>query len=430
MNHATNPETGTDRGQGATIAVPAWLQDLSSRAGERFESHGWPHKRLEDWKYTPLTGLAALDHAEAEAGAGADLNDIRSLDLGGAPALGWSPDRSPEVRGTLPDGVRILGLEAALDAMGNRLKPLLEGLDTDAPSLAMSALNTARLGSSPSSAAVVIVVESGVDAGTLAVEWTRFGASNALDNARVIVLLGEDASLDLVEHHAGAGMLNMVNQFELHRGSRLRHARLQDQQASSWLITRTELFQGQDSEFEQASLDIGKGLARHDLRTRLAATGARCVTLGAYLPTGDAHVDHHLDVRHEAPGCNSEQVFRGVVHDRGTAVFNGRVHVLPGADDSEAHQSNQNLLLSREAEVNTKPELVIEADEVVASHGATVGQLDERAVFYLRSRGVSEPLARRMLTGAFCRSVVDAIGNETVREALRERLEAKLENAS
>ena len=128
--------------------------------------------------------------------------------------------------------------------------------------------------------------------------------------------------------------------------------------------------------------------------------------------------------------CSSRELYKGVLDGKSTAVFNGRVHVLPGADDSEAHQSNQNLLLSREAEVNTKPELIIEADEVVASHGATVGQLDEGAVFYLRSRGVPEALARRMLTGAFCRSVVDAMGSAAVREAFQERLEAGLERAS
>lgn len=398
--------------------APAWVRDLSVEAAGRFEAHGWPHKRLEDWKYTPLTGLAeATAHTLDLSSSGEPLS------IAGAQGIGWREDRTPDLTADLPAGVRVLGLAAALDALPEQLRPVLEGLDTEHPSLSMSALNTAALGRG-----LVIDVADGVDAGTLALAWQDGPvAGSGLENARVIVLLGAGARLDLAEHFSSGHSLNVVNQFVLGAGSRLRHARLQDSPANSWLITRTELSQAEDSEFEQASIDLGQGLARHDLRTRLAAPGARCVTLGAYLPTGDAHVDHHLDVRHEAPGCSSEQVFRGVVHDRGTAVFNGRVHVLPGADDSEAHQSNQNLLLSREAEVNTKPELIIEADEVVASHGATVGQLDESAVFYLRSRGVPEPAARRMLTGAFCRSVVDAIGNEAVRDAFRERLDADLD---
>jgi Fe-S cluster assembly protein SufD len=349
-----------------------------------------------------------------------------ALAFDGAHAIAWQPDRTPSRVADLPDGVRVLSLAGALQAFPDRLRPLLEGLGTHEPAQAMSALNTAALGRG-----MVVEVADGVDAGTLALTWEAPGDDvDHVESARVIVLLGAGARLELVEHYVHGHALNVVNQFELAESSRLRHARLQECPATSWLITRTELAQGKDSHFEQASLDLGKGLARHDLRSRLSEPGARCDALGAYLPTGDAHVDHHLDVRHEAPGCSSEQIFRGVVHDRGTAVFNGRVHVLPGADDSEAHQSNQNLLLSREAEVNTKPELIIEADEVVASHGATVGQLDEGAVFYLRSRGVPEALARRMLTGAFCRSVVDAMGSAAVRDAFQERLEAGLERAS
>ncbi len=401
---------------------PDWLQDLAAQAGERFEAHGWPHKRLEDWKYTPLTKLAGRESSLDEPSR--PVTGLRSLE--GALQLTWNDDRTPARGSDLPDGVRVFGFAEALSELPERLRPLLEELETANPALAMSALNTADLGRG-----LVLQVADGVDAGTVALEWTQpTDAVGDVENARLVVLLGAGAKLDLVEHYASRHVLNVVNQFELAEGSRLRHARLQESPTASWLITRTELTQGRDSQFEQASLDLGSGLARHDLRSRLAESGARCIALGAYLPTGDAHVDHHLDVRHEAPGCSSEQTFRGVVHDRGTAVFNGRVHVLPGADDSEAHQSNQNLLLSREAEVNTKPELIIEADEVVASHGATVGQLDESAIFYLRSRGVPEFTARRMLTGAFCRSVVDAIGNEVIREAFRERLEAGLEEAS
>jgi Fe-S cluster assembly protein SufD len=423
MSCGTNPvEQEQMISAGILDQEPGWLQSLSEQAGARFESHGLPHKRLEDWKYTPLTGLAKDDRSQGHGTPAAGP----ALSLEGAHAIEWEADRTPSRIPQLPDGVRVVSLAEALKAFPDRLRSLLEGLATEQPAQAMSALNTAALGRG-----VVIEIADGVDAGTLALTWQDpLDVVERIESARIIVLLGIGARVDLVEHYVHGHALNVVNQFELAEGSRLRHARLQESPATSWLITRTELAQGKNSHFEQASLDLGRGLARHDLRSRLVEPGARCDALGAYLPTGDAHVDHHLDVRHEAPGCSSEQIFRGVVHDRGTAVFNGRVHVLPGADDSEAHQSNQNLLLSREAEVNTKPELIIEADEVVASHGATVGQLDESAIFYLRSRGVPEGLARRMLTGAFCRSVVEAMGNAPVRDAFQERLESSLEKAS
>jgi Fe-S cluster assembly protein SufD len=406
-----------ERFEGAGGGLPSWAGALRERDKERFHGFGLPHRRLEDWKYTPLDRFAAA----LTAGDAADRSPLAALD--GALTLDLDGGALTTIPAAVPTGVRVLGLSEALDDSDAPWRALLEDLDTDDPARAMVALNTADLGRG-----LVVRVEDGVDAGVVQLNWRGApGDDRLLGNARVLVVLGDGASLDLVESFTSGGALNIVNQFRLGAGSRLRHARLQDNAPASWLITRTELEQGEDSAFEQASLDLGAGLARHDLRARLANSGSRCDTLGAYLPTGDAHVDHHLDVRHEAPGCHSEQTFRGVLHDRGRAVFNGRVHVLPGADDSEAHQSNQNLLLSREAEVNTKPELIIEADEVVASHGATVGQLDENAVFYLRSRGVPERRARHMLTGAFCRSVVDAIGIESAREAFQARLESALE---
>lgn len=412
--------------------LPGWASDLRRDGRERFRAHGLPHKRLEDWKYTPLVGLEKrLDAPTAakEGQPGLDIDGAPRLDFAGG-RLGALPDVLPP---GLHEGCTVLPLADALALDAGPWRGLAEALDTEGPSRAMAALNNASLGQG-----VAIHVEDGVDAGALVLRWQDGapGASAAedtaldndlLDNARVLLVLGEGARLDLVEHATVGGALNLVMQARLGPGSRLRHARLQDDGADSWLITRTEVEQAADSRFEQASLDLGTGLARHDLVARLAEPGAVCIAHGAYLPTDSAHVDHHLDVRHEAVGCCSEQTFRGVLHDRGRAVFNGRVHVLPGADDSEAHQSNQNLLLSRDAEVDTKPELIIEADEVVASHGATVGQLDETALFYLRSRGIPDRQARQMLTGAFCRSVVEAIGNEAARAAFGERLETALE---
>ncbi len=400
---------------------PTWSRALRDRAREGFLAHGLPHSRLEDWKYTSLAGLAdgVLDTIGPGEGDGASMRapviEHRVLRL----EDGRPVDSGPE----WPEGVELRPLSEALAEPDEALRGMLEALNTQHPAQAMTALNTADLRHG-----LVLRVSEGVDAGRLVLAWrsTTQGAA-ALHNARLLVSLAPGARLDLVEDFSVAGALNVIHQVSLGERSLLRHARMQANPAASWLITRIELAQSADSRFEHTSLDLGLGLARHDVRCCLAESGARCDLAGAYLPTGKAHVDHHLDVRHEAPGCGSSQTYRGVLHDEGRAVFNGRVHVLPGADDSEAHQSNQNLLLSRNAEVDTKPELIIEADEVVASHGATVGQLDELAVFYLRSRGIEESAARRMLTGAFCRSVVECIEDEIVREAFMARLDDHLE---
>jgi Fe-S cluster assembly protein SufD len=193
------------------------------------------------------------------------------------------------------------------------------------------------------------------------------------------------------------------------------------------LISLTEVRQADGSRYEHTGLDLGGGLVRHDLHAMLDGEGAACSLHAACVMTGRRHVDTHLDIEHNSPACTSSQLFRGVLTGRSRAVFNGRVLVSAGADGSEAKQSSAGLLLSPHAEIDAKPELEIHTDEVVASHGATVGQLDENALFYLRSRGLAEQAARQVLTLAFCRSVIDAMPCERLRRALGDRLHAALD---
>jgi len=415
LANAGTPESAASKG------LPEWAQKLRSRGHTQFSHHGLPHRRLEAWKYTPLDGLN-----EAVGGLGipgSASGDEALLDIEADLRLIFTDGALQDTPTGLPAGVEVLSLPDALSTDDGSLQAALETLDAEQPTDAMLALNTATLAQG-----ALIRVAPGVDAGSMVAEW-RNGRSEspALFNSRVIIQLGEGASLDWIEHQCLDQVLNLVTQVTLDTGSSLTHARLQDNKQGAWLISRMEVAQAADSRFEQASIDLGAGLARYDLGVGLAGSGAACKLLGAYLTDGTAHVDHHLDVRHEATACRSDQTFRGVLHGKSRAVFSGRVHVLPGADDSEAHQSNANLLLSRDAEVDTKPELIIEADEVVASHGATVGQLDDTAVFYLRSRGIDAGDARRMLTGAFCRSVVEAMSSESAREAFTIRLNEALE---
>ena len=188
------------------------------------------------------------------------------------------------------------------------------------------------------------------------------------------------------------------------------------------MITRTEVSQQADSEYNYFGFDLGGGLVRHDLHTSLKGNGAKTHLNGAYLLDGKRLVDNHARVDHIAPNGSSEQYFRGVAGGSGKAVFNTSVCVHPGADETEALQSNANILLSARAEIDTKPELEIYADEVIASHGATVGQLDEQAIFYLRSRGLSQEQARQILTTAFCRSVSDRLDDRELAEAISGRM--------
>lgn len=404
---------------------PAWVSDLRSRAANDFQRFGLPHVRQETWKYTSLRSLERVVKTLGDPGTERQealdalpvKADMRVVMVNGA----YSSQT-----GALHDGVTMQALGDALEAGHRALKPLLSSLDTSKPDRGFAALNNATLRQG-----LFIHVPAGLNAGRVLVQWLRSGHdSDELFNSRVCIVLEEHAALELVEQFASDAnkppALNVVMQCRLASQARLQLARLQQESSSAALITRTEIEQASSSISHFTALDLGGGLVRHDLHARMSGAGAECHLHGAYLPRGRSHVDVHLNIEHAAPDCSSLQFFRGVLTDRGRAVFNGRVHILEGADGADASQSNANLLLSPHAEVDTKPELEIYADEVVANHGATVGELDEDAVFYLRSRGLDREQATQLLTRAFSQSAIDYLPEGPVREAFTERLSASL----
>jgi len=401
--------------------VPGWVADLRERGADAFRAHGLPTRRDEAWKYTSLQRLEQQQPRLASgvaAGRGIaapePLADVR-------PGLLLVDGCMTDATGTLPSGMEVIPLDRAWE--DEVLRSLLESLETGRRGQGFSALNDATLGRG-----AVIRVADGTDAGTLLLRWCASGS--ALVNARVVVLVGEGANLHLVEQFENRAtepsIHNVVVQHELGRSAILAHTRAQEQSDASVLITRTEARQRAGSRFHFTGLDLGGGTARHDVKAMLAGEGAACALHGACLGAGESLADHHMEADHLAAGCESAQLFRAVADGRSRVVFNGRVHVAEGADGTDARQSSAGMLLSKLAEIDAKPELEIHADEVVASHGATVGELDERAMFYLRSRGLREEAARAMLIMAFCRSVTDLVPGESLREALGQRLEQGL----
>ena len=405
--------------------LPPWVDDLRRRGTESFRRNGFPGLRLEAWKYTPLKhferGLQGLGRPAEESGAA----PFPELGLDAQFEVRLVDGRIASGRGELHEGLEVLELGDALASGDEFLREFLSALDTEHADHAFAALNTADLAEG-----LVIRVRRNTDVGRLALYWSGGEeAAGRLFNSRVCVLLDPGSRLELVEHYGGAvsSALNVVLQARVAGGAYLDHGRLQELPADASLITRTEVTQAGASQYDYFGLDLCGGLVRHDVRVQLQGRGGQCALNGAYLLGGRSHVDNHLEVEHQERDCTSAQFFRGVLSDRARAVFNGRVHVHPGADGTEARQSNANLLLSPHAEVDTKPELQIEADEVIASHGATVGQLDEQAVFYLRSRGLDEAEARAVLTGAFCKAAMHRMSEGPVREAFSRELARHLE---
>jgi len=414
--------------------APAWLLQLRENAAGEFRAAGLPHRKVEAWRYTPMTVFDGLQPTQQPAPAAESalpaplceaeaVVDIRDGALGELPA-------------DQPRGLTLLPLAKGLERFEARLKPLFEAVEVKGATRAFAALNTAlaRQG------LVVHVDGSAVDgdaAARLLLRWGFSAGSPAtMGQFRLFVLLDDGARLDLVEQFMSAATeadgevagLNVLCQAELGAGAILTQTRVQAESERLVLLTSTLLGQARDSRFVYRGFDLGAGLARHELTVRLSEPGAAADIAGAWLLDGQRHVDNHVCVEHLAPGCTSEQFFRGVLGGRSRGVFNGRALIQPGADGSSVRQSNANLLLSPLAEMDTKPELEIYADEVEASHGATVGQLDEAAVFYLRSRGLSDAAARRMLTAAFCRAVTDRVADPKLSGRIADLLDAAMPN--
>jgi Fe-S cluster assembly protein SufD len=388
-------------------ADPGWMSGLRERALKQFSESGLPHRKVEAWKYTPLRLLLdsepELTGPPAVPGSfpGPLVEDAAILDL----TDGYPASPLPE----LPPGVTVRTFQEGVGEFEDRLRRMAEQVEISGPDRAFAALNTAFIHQG-----LVVHVEEGVDAGRLLLRWTSTANGRArFAQSRIVILLEPGAQLELLEQYQGDGddgdALNVMIQADLAEGAHWRHIRLQDEADSRVVLTSTSVRQSAASRYTSNSFDLGGGLVRHETATVLDGPGAHADIAGAFVLDERRHVDHHVSVDHAVPNCSSEQFFRGVLGGRSRGVFNGRALIRPGADGSSVVQSNANLLLSRLAEMDTKPELEIYADEVEASHGATVGQLDEAAVFYLRSRGLSSDAARRTLTTAFCLAVTDRL---------------------
>lgn len=414
------PRPGTD---------PAWLQDLRRDAAGHFRANGLPHRKVEAWKYTPLKALEdlAVQQAATEQPSPAECPPLL---VEPSVSVSFVDGRLREEPWQPPKGVTVLPLTTGIPRFESRLRPLFESVATDGAARAFAALNTAC-----AHEGLVIHVAANADAGTLLVRWAFSAAGQpAMSHPRMILLLDAGARLKLVEQYQSAASaragLNVLAQVELGAGARLGHVRVQAESDQSVVLTSTTVQQAEGSHYGYHGFDLGAGLARHEINALLCGAAASAEIAGAFVLDGRRHADNHVAVEHRAPECRSEQFFRGVLGGRSRGVFNGRALIQAGADGSSVRQSNANLLLSPLAEMDTKPELEIYADEVEASHGATVGQLDDIAVFYLRSRGLSEQAARQMLTAAFCRAVSDRLADRELAERIAALLDAAMPGKS
>jgi Fe-S cluster assembly protein SufD len=413
-----------------------WLEEFRRQGLSAFERLGFPTTRQEDWKYTSvrpiererfaLAGESCVGLAEDDLGAAlmTDLEAHRFVFVNGRHA----PQLSRP--GTLPEGVTALPLAEALGACPDRVEALL-GRRVVLDESGFAGLNAAYF-----TDGLFLEVEPGVElVHPIHVLHVAVGQSEpAAHHLRHLVLLGEGARTVFIEHYialgGGAYLDNVVTELALQPHARLRHYKLLQEGADGHHIASVDAHQLGGSHYRSHNVCLGGRLVRNDIRADLDAEYAECELFGLYVTDGRQHVDNHTRVDHRRPHGTSHEFYKGVLAGRSRAVFNGVVYVHPGAQKTDAQQANHNLLLSREAEIDTKPQLEIYADDVKCSHGATVGQLDENQMFYLRSRGIPEATAAGMLTYGFAHDLVEHMGLEPVRHLIEEVLVRKLPHAA
>jgi Fe-S cluster assembly protein SufD len=400
-----------------------WAERIRRDALERFRAVGFPTLRHEDWKYTNVAALerrhfaprGAPGEAAAEAVAAHIFSDLDADVL--VFVDGWYEAALSHID-SLPADASVRPLSAALADDARWLQPHLGSV---AGGSGFDALNAALWCDG-----AAIRLEPGARLPRpVHLIFMATGGGHAA-HVRNVVVAGEGSEVTVIEHYVslpGAEALTTVEtRIEVGANAGVEHVKLLQEDAKSLHIAAIRAVQARDSRFTSHSVAMGAQLARNDIETRFDGPGAEATLNGLYLAAGRQHVDHHTRIDHAVPRCASREFYRGILDGHGRGVFNGRVLVREDAQQTDAQQVNNNLLLSREAEIDTKPQLEIFADDVKCAHGATVGQLDEDMLFYLRSRGVGEAAARSLLTYAFANDVLNRIRLEPVRLRLEQAL--------
>lgn len=398
---------------------PDWLTGLRRSAAEHLRDKGFPTKKTEAWRFTPVEPLARAAFAPPPAAEATRAREIARARVGddgthqvvladGRPLL--------EGSGVAPGGTEVRSLADVLEQEPELLKA---HLGAEAPREDFAALNAALF---RDGLFVRIRAGQAVERPVHLVHVGLAGDAPTAAYPRVLVVVEPGAEGRLIESFVvGEGaehLTNVVTEVVMAENAHLDHLRVTEGTSTSLHAGMLAVRQAKDSVYRSRVVTLGGALSRLDLRARLEGEGAECHLEGVYYATGSDHVDHHTCIEHAEPHGTSSQVYRGILDDRARGVFDGTVVVRPHAQHTNAHQENRNLLLSDDAGIHTKPHLEIEADDVKCSHGATIGSLDASQLFYLRTRGVGAEQARALLTYAFVRALIDRIPHDAIRDRL------------
>lgn len=412
-----------------------WLAPLRKAAIERFGDLGLPTTKLESWKYTSVRPLAEIPfrHAASYKPNGYTVETLhnRALACGGGPIITFMDGHfAPGLSrlGGIQEGLKLIRLAEAARDHREEIEPWLTRLAAE-DSGPFAALNTAFI---DDGACVIVppgtVVEAPVQVVFLA---SADAGSPVASHPRLLVVAGKRSQLTVVETYAGSGQgacfTNVVTEIAAGDGAVVEHYKVQRESHRGYHIATIQAQIGRDASYTSHSFSDGAALARNDLNVVMREQGGNCTLNGLYIVSGKQHVDNHTLIDHARPFCSSRELYKGVLGGSARGVFDGKVIVRADAQKTDARQANNNLLLSDNALVDTKPQLEINADDVKCAHAATIGQLDPDSLFYLRSRALSLDEARNLLVHGFVHEMIERVTLGCLRTGLEGLLYGRLD---
>ena len=409
-----------ERLQGESTVV-SQIKSLRNLGYTRFSELGFPTTKLESWRFTNVDQIASTEFVLAEPAEVLPLAlepyELHGVDGSQIVVVNGRFDRGLSQQKGLPNGVEVQSLAEAVASNSSTALSNLGQL-ANFKDHAFTALNTALI----SDGVVIRVPAHTIVSTPIHLLFVTTAVTDRMTHPRVLVVAEEGSQIQLVESYAGLGdtryFTNAVTEIKGGQDAVIDHYKLLRESDKAFHIGSMQVVLSRGANFSSHSLTFGGSIVRNDVDAELTGEGVECTLNGLYLANGHRFIDNHTTIRHAKPHCNSHEFYKGILDAQAKAVFNGKIIVSIDAQKTDAKQTNKALLLSEDAQINTKPELEIFADDVKCTHGATIGQLDEDALFYLRTRGLTHQQARSVLIHAFASDLFNRIAIESIRVQL------------
>ncbi len=387
----------------------------------RFAELDFPDLHQEDWRFTDISPILKHNFNYPAKEILPSKNEVSKFMFDGMESYSvvfvngfYSPELSSPLE--FPNGTLIGNLSATIKQDGGVQKYISESPSANIN--IFTALNTAFA----KEGAYIYVPDDVVIDKPIHLIFISHGVGKTISQPRNLIVAGKNSQVKIIEHYVSTGngiyFTNAVNEVYLGENSNVETVKIQSESMNSYHIATTEVFLESNANFESQAISLGANIYRHDLNVTLNGEGGNATLEGLYLISGDQFSDTHSLIDHVAPHCTSHENYKGILDGKSRGVFNGKIMVRKGAQQTNSYQENRNIILSNEAKVDTKPQLEIFADDVKCSHGATVGQLNKESLFYLRSRGIGKEEAKLILIYAFANDVLKNIKIEEVRNSI------------